>query len=48
MNPIARRKRALLFSCILVVLVGVMVAAGLAFKRSRAAAGATDQAASQG
>ncbi len=48
MNPIARRKRALLFSCILVVLVGAMVAAGLAFKRSRAAAGATGQTASQG
>lgn len=48
MNPIARRKRALIFSCILVVLVGVMVAAGLAFKRSRAAAAATGQAASKG
>ena len=48
MNPISRRKRALLFSCILVVLAGVMVTAGLAFKRSRAAAAATGQAASKG
>ncbi len=48
MNPIPRRKRALLFSSILIVLVGVTVTAGLVFKRSRAAAGATGQAASKG
>ncbi|MBI1950569.1 MAG: efflux RND transporter periplasmic adaptor subunit [Acidobacteria bacterium] len=48
MNPISRRKRALIFSSILVVLAGVLVTAGLAFKRSRAATGATGQAASKG
>lgn len=40
MNPISRRKRALLFSCILVVLVGTLAATGLYFKRARAAGGA--------
>jgi membrane fusion protein (multidrug efflux system) len=44
MTPISRRKRFLIFSGILVVLVGALVATGLFFKRSRAAQGADTQA----
>ena len=39
MNPIARRKRALIFSSILVVLFGALVATGLYFKRARTSDG---------
>lgn len=44
MTPISQRKRFLIFSGILVVLVGALVATGLFFKRSRAAQGADTQA----
>ncbi|MEK7799061.1 MAG: efflux RND transporter periplasmic adaptor subunit, partial [Acidobacteriota bacterium] len=39
MNPISRRKRALIFSSILVVLFGALVATGLYFKRARTSDG---------
>lgn len=39
MNPISRRKRALIFSSILVVLVAALVAAGLSFRRSQSTGG---------
>jgi len=44
MTPISQRKRFLIFSGILVVLVGALVATGLYFKRSRAAQVADTQA----
>lgn len=44
MNPISRRKRALIFSSILVVLVAALVAAGLSFKRSQSKGGSSASA----
>lgn len=44
MTPISNRKRFLIVSGVLVVLVGALVATGLFFKRSRAAQGADAQA----